>query len=285
MNLEVGCRLGYQCVGPANFMLTIQPYTGRGQKVLQETFQTNPDLYLEATQDTFGNRSVRLQPTGGNMLITYRALVSTSPPASAIEPLPWSASERTSSPFPTEVLPFLSPSFYCPSHRLTSLTEQLLGDLASNSSSWNQVKVSRLCDWIYDNIEYRYGTSDVNTSAHDTLIQRTGVCRDFAHVGITFCRALGIPARFVAGYALALDPPDFHACFEAYVDGQWHLFDPTRKAAKEHLIPIAVGYDAANTPFAQWYGEAEMNYLEVWSHQVPEVVVPLELMPEPEQVA
>jgi transglutaminase-like putative cysteine protease len=273
-------------------MLTIQPYTGRGQKVLQETFQTNPDLCLEATQDTFGNRSIRLQPTGGNILITYRALVATSPITSAatpitptIGPLPWIVSEKTSSPFPAEVLPFLSPSLYCPSHRLAPLTEKLFGDLASNQSSWDQTKVSRLCDWIYDNIEYRYGTSDVHTSAHDTLIQRTGVCRDFAHVGITFCRALGIPARFVAGYALALDPPDFHACFEAYVDGQWHLFDPTRKAAKEHLIPIAVGYDAANTPFAQWYGAAEMNHLEVWSHQVPEEVVPLELICEPEHVA
>ena len=279
MNLEVGCRLGYQCKGPANFSLTIQPYNGRGQKVLQETFQTNPNLNLETTQDTFGNRSIRLQPTGGNVLITYRALVSTTP-TTPMCPLPWSTPEITFNQLPADVLPFLSSSFYCASHRVASLTENLLGDLIFRPLSLDYVKVSRLCDWIYENIEYRYGTSNVHTSAYDTLMQRTGVCRDFAHVGITFCRALGIPARFVAGYALALDPPDFHACFEAYLDGQWHLFDPTRKAAKEHLIPIAIGYDAADTPFAQWFGEAEMDYLEVWSHQVQEEIVPIELISE-----
>jgi transglutaminase-like putative cysteine protease len=277
MNLEVGCRLGYQFKGPADFSLTIQPYNGRGQKVLQETFQTNPNLNLETTQDPFGNRSIRLQPTGGNVLITYRALVATTTPTMA---LPWIAPAMTFSQLPADVLPFLSSSFYCASHPVASLPEKLLGHLGSKSSSPDYAKVSRLCDWIYENIEYRYGTSTVHTSAHDTLRQRTGVCRDFAHVGITFCRALGIPARFVAGYALALDPPDFHACFEAYVEGQWHLFDPTRKAAKEHLIPIAIGYDAADTPFAQWFGEVEMDYLEVWSHQVQEEVVPLERIPE-----
>ena len=280
MNLEVGCRLGYRFKGPANFSLTIQPYNGRGQKVLQETFQTNPNLELETTQDTFGNRSIRLQPAGGNVLITYRALVSTTPTTRTLGPLPWMTPEMAFSQLPADVLPFLSPSFYCVSHRVTSLTENLLGDLVSTPLSLDYAKVSRICDWIYENIEYRYGTSDVHTSAHDTLRQRTGVCRDFAHVGITFCRALGIPARFVAGYALALDPPDFHACFEAYVGGQWHLFDPTRKAANEHLIPIAIGYDAADTPFAQWFGEAEMDYLEVWSHQVQEEAVPIELISE-----
>jgi transglutaminase-like putative cysteine protease len=274
MNLEVGCRLGYQCKGPADFSLMIQPYNGRGQKVLQETFQTNPSLALETTQDPFGNRSVRIQPTGGNVLITYRALISTPAPTSWMLPL-----ESPFSQLPTEVLSFLAPSFYCASHPV-SLPENVSGDPVFEPLSLAYEKVSKLCDWIYENIEYRYGTSNVHTSAYDTLRQRTGVCRDFAHVGITFCRALGIPARFVAGYALALDPPDFHACFEAYVEGQWHLFDPTRKAMKEHLIPIAIGYDAADTPFAQWFGEAEMDYLEVWSHQVPEEVVPLERIPE-----
>jgi transglutaminase-like putative cysteine protease len=272
MNLEVGCRLGYQCKGPANFSLMIQPYNGRGQKVLQETFQTNPNLDPETTQDTFGNQGIRVQPTGGNVLITYRALISTTAPISWMQ-----------SPFnqlPEEVLPFLAPSFYCAPHQVTSMPKNALDDLVSEPLRLGYEKVSKVCDWIYENIEYRYGTSNVHTSAHDTLRHRTGVCRDFAHVGITLCRALGIPARFVAGYALALDPPDFHACFEAYVEGQWHLFDPTRKAMKEHLIPIAIGYDAADTPFAQWFGEAEMDYLEVWSHQVQEEVVPLERIPE-----
>jgi Transglutaminase-like superfamily len=97
------------------------------------------------------------------------------------------------------------------------------------------IRVSMICGWIYQNIEYRPGSSDFET-ATEALIQRAGVCRDFVHLGIAFCRALGIPARFVTCYAYGLSPSDFHAVFEAYLDGRRWLFDGTRQAALDGLV-------------------------------------------------
>ncbi len=101
------------------------------------------------------------------------------------------------------------------------------------------------------------GSSHGSTSAYDTFTTRAGVCRDFAHLGITFCRALGIPARFVSAYGWKLEPQDFHAVFEAYLGGRWYLFDPTRLSPPEGIIRIGVGRDAADTAFATWYGALE----------------------------
>jgi transglutaminase-like putative cysteine protease len=122
-------------------------------------------------------------------------------------------------------------------------------------------RVSTICGWIYQNIEYR---SDSETTAVETLVQRVGVCRDFAHLGIAFCRALGIPARFITCYAFGLSPPDFHAVFEAYLDGRWWLFDATRQAALDGVVRIGLGRDAAEVAFATPFGDASADAPKVW---------------------
>jgi transglutaminase-like putative cysteine protease len=107
-------------------------------------------------------------------------------------------------------------------------------------------------------MDYVSGVTDSTTSTSDVLIHRAGVCRDFAHVAITMCRALGIPARYVAGYGLGVTPQDFHGFFEAYLDGEWWLFDPTGMAAVDQLVRIGYGRDAADASFATLVGEAEL---------------------------
>ena len=124
-------------------------------------------------------------------------------------------------------------------------------------------RVSAICDWINAHVTYQYGTSDAGTSAYDTAIQRIGVCRDFAHLGIAFCRALNIPARYVSGYCLGLDPPDFHAYFEAYLDGCWAAFDPTAPSLRPALVQVAVGRDAADCAWCTFYGYGETKFLSV----------------------
>ena len=104
--------------------------------------------------------------------------------------------------------------------------------------------------------------------AADTATERAGVCRDFAHLGITFCRALGIPARFVSAYAWQLDPPDFHACFEAYLGDRWYLFDATRLAPTNGLVRIGTGRDAADTAFATVFGAVQLNNLDVYIEKI-----------------
>jgi transglutaminase-like putative cysteine protease len=120
-----------------------------------------------------------------------------------------------------------------------------------------------VCNWIHDWIDYRRGTSDAHTSACDTLVDRAGVCRDFAHLGIALCRASGIPARFISVYAYRLQPVDFHAVFEAWLGGRWYLFDPTRQAALDGLVRIGVGRDAAEVSFASINGSAEPTAMDV----------------------
>lgn len=240
-------------------LLTIRPHTGERQQVLAENLKVDPPLEPECFQDLFENRMIRLRSPGGLVRIQYEATVfldATAPDTLLPE-------QHDPGDLVPEVLPFLFPSRYCQSDRLGRFACSLV-----DQESTGYARVNALCDWIYENIEYQYGTTDEHTSATDMIIQRVGVCRDFAHLGIALCRAIGIPARFVAGYADKLDPPDFHAYFEAYLSNRWYLFDATRKVPREGLVRIATGRDAADTSFANLFGPVAMEQMQVWSRCV-----------------
>jgi transglutaminase-like putative cysteine protease len=144
---------------------------------------------------------------------------------------------------PLDTLPFLNPSRYCPSDQLARFANREFGAIRPGFT-----RVSEICNWINSEVDYLFGTSDTTTTAAHTFSLRAGVCRDFAHLGITFCRALGIPARFVSCYAWQLEPQDFHAVFEAYLGDRWYLFDATRMAALDGMVRIGCGRDAAADP-------------------------------------
>lgn len=256
MEFEVGCVLGYQCSGPATLLLAISPREEEGQRVVEESLQLNPELEREHFDDAAGNRLVRLHSAGGKVEISYQARVARTHVPGVLRP----ASSDDPGQLPPEVLPFLFPSRYCESDRLVGLASQLFGHLPPGYAT-----VEGLCGWIHEHIEYRYGTTDAHTSACDLVLQCVGVCRDFAHLGIAFCRSLGIPARFGAGYAYKLDPPDFHAWFEVYLSGKWYPFDATRKVPLDGLVRVATGRDATDTSFANLFGAVEMSQMQVWS--------------------
>ena len=125
---------------------------------------------------------------------------------------PETLSEVPVAQLPLSLLPYLLPSRFVPSDRVAGFAYSEFGEHPKGHQ-----RVSAICNWIHDNIEYRPGSSDAETTAAEIIMSRAGVCRDFAHLGITFCRALGIPARYVTCYAYGLSPPDFHAVFEAYL--------------------------------------------------------------------
>jgi transglutaminase-like putative cysteine protease len=176
---------------------------------------------------------------------------------------------------PNEVLTYLNPSRYCESDRLTHFALRIFGDIEPGFS-----RVTAICDWIHNNLDYQSGSSGESTSACDVLIQRLGVCRDYAHLAIALCRALCIPARYVSGYALALQPPDFHGFFEAYLGTRWYLFDATRMAPVEGFIRIGTGRDAADASFATIIGEAKLTYMAVWAEQAVSNPTPLQSAPK-----
>jgi transglutaminase-like putative cysteine protease len=164
---------------------------------------------------------------------------------------------------PLSALPHLYPSRYCQSDRLGRFAKSTFEGIHPGYS-----RVNAICNWINEYVAYEGGVSDEMTSAFDTVTQRAGVCRDFAHLGIALCRALGIPARYVSAYAYRLEPPDFHAVFDALLEGpngpSWYVFDPTRLADPAGLVRIGIGRDAAEVAFSTIFGPFASEKPHVW---------------------
>jgi transglutaminase-like putative cysteine protease len=156
---------------------------------------------------------------------------------------------------PDDLLHNLNPTRYCESDHLGHAAQKLFGALPPGLA-----RVQAIVDWIHANVDYQVGSSQATTTAREVFVQRAGVCRDFAHLGVTFCRALNIPARLVVGYAKFDEPPpDFHAVFEAYLGGRWVMFDATRMSPVDELVRIATGRDAKDVAFATIFGPATMT--------------------------
>jgi transglutaminase-like putative cysteine protease len=163
-----------------------------------------------------------------------------------------------------DAIPFLFPSRYCQSDKLSRLAWDLFGKI-----SHPYRRVIAIVDWIHENVEYVRGSTSSDTSSYDTVTQRTGVCRDFAHLGIALCRALNIPARYFSGYAYQLEPADFHACFECHIGGTWLVFDATRLAPLNGLVRIGTGRDAADAALASIFGSVNLTGMSVKCELAP----------------
>lgn len=247
MRFSVGCEIQYVVSEETTLILNVEAQRSEGQDVLDEQFSISTGIPAEShvVAET-GNRYRRLRLSAGQHLITYSAQVETHPHIGD----PARIAQVPISELPFEVLGHLSPSRYCQSDRLGRFAWRQFDGIANGYET-----VTAICNWIFENVDYLEGSSDINTSAYDTFTLRAGVCRDFAHLGITFARALGIPARFVSAYAYDLVPQDFHAVFEAYLDGRWYLFDATRRCPIDGLVRIAIGRDAADSAFATYFGQ------------------------------
>ncbi|UFN49627.1 transglutaminase family protein [Roseomonas sp. OT10] len=255
MAFVMGCTLTYRVQQPTPFVFNIEAQRFEGQVVEQETLTIEPDLPVERwTMPESGNRYLRVLAQPGELTVRYEAQVSL---ARTLEE-PASIQEVPMAELPLAVLPHTYPSRYCQSDKLDRFARRTFGGLEPGYR-----RVNGICNWICDNVDYIRGSSDALTSAFDTVTQRAGVCRDFAHLGIALCRALGIPARYVSAYAFRLDPLDFHAVFEAFLQGPegpgWYLFDPTRMSAPDGLVRIGIGRDAAEVAFASPFGEVEYD--------------------------
>jgi transglutaminase-like putative cysteine protease len=148
------------------------------------------------------------------------------------------------SDLPSKVLPFLLPSRFCHSDKFMRFAQREFA-----SAGDGVARIMAILEWIHRNVDYVSGVSNAETTAERTFVDRAGVYRDFTHLVITLGRVLGIPARAVSAYALQLDPPDFHAIFEVYLENGWWLIDPTRLAPIEGIVRIGSGRDASDIAF------------------------------------
>ncbi|HEY0073599.1 MAG TPA: transglutaminase family protein [Abditibacteriaceae bacterium] len=262
MRFSVGCRLSYELSGPGTLVFNVHAINSPNQRVLSEELHvtnggTNAGLYDEWTDPTTQNRFVRVNAEAGPLELRYRAEVESAPQLDY-----GFIGEISPGALPLHVMPFLYPSRYCESDRLVRLANDEFQNFLPGLS-----RVTAICNYIYEHIAYQRGSSGSQTSAFDTVTERAGVCRDFAHLAIAFCRALGIPARFVSGYAYGLEPPDFHACFEAFLGGKdggaWYFFDATRLAPQTGYVRIGSGRDAADVSFATLFGAIEFRGMEI----------------------
>jgi transglutaminase-like putative cysteine protease len=265
MTFKVFSELSYKVYMPSTFLFNIEAAQNNGQTIIEEQLTTNIACELETLVSPLGTRFIRTtinEPL--DFVVTYHAIVTTH--HQLIDEHHTDAFTALSNIQP-EVLPYLFPSRYCQSDKLQRFASQMFGNLVGDYA-----KVVSICDWIYYNIEYLLGSSNSYTSAVDTMSERAGVCRDFAHLGIALCRASGIPARYFTGYAYQLQPADFHACFEAYINDTWLFFDATRMIPTNGLIKIASGLDASDTAVTNIFGSTFCNYITVGCNLVDDAV-------------
>lgn len=249
--IEVASDLAYQVNAPTSFLFQIAVAENPHQRIESESITVEPELPLEAcSTGSLGNRMHRLRAEPGPITVRYRATVTldqkTAPPGS----LP----ETPHAELPADVLPFLNPSRYCESDKLLKLAFDEFGQVPGGHE-----RVAHIADWVHARLAYTPGSTGPTTTACDVLVGREGVCRDYAHVTIALLRALGVPARYVAGYAVDLHPPDFHGFCEAWLGDDWYLFDATKLAPVSGFVRIGAGRDAADVSFATLFGAASSS--------------------------
>lgn len=253
--VNISSKLVYTVDSTSSFVFNIAATNTPYQKTTEENLFITPFTNSEWFElNDFGCRSLRIKVEPCELTIVYNATVQLSLDSERVRYF----NEVEYKRLPASVLPFLSPSRYCESDRLTRFAWKEFGHLTAGYS-----RVDEICNWVNKHIDYVPGSTDASSSACDVLIQRAGVCRDFAHVSIALCRALGIPARYVSGYSVGLKPQDFHGFFEVYLEDRWYLFDATRMAPVSGLIRIGIGRDAADTSFANIVGMATLQSINV----------------------
>jgi transglutaminase-like putative cysteine protease len=226
----------------------------------------SPPISLTAYRDGFGNWCSRLIAPPGDIRISSDALINDSGLPDAVDP---SAPQHAVEDLPADTLVFLLGSRYCETDRLSETAWTLFGQ---TPPGWPRVKA--ICDFVHDRIAFGYQHARVTKTALEAFNERRGVCRDYTHLAITFCRCMNIPARYCTGYLgdigvpASPDPMDFSAWFEAYLGGRWYIFDPRNNTPRIGRVLIAQGRDAASAPLSNAFGPNTLKSFKVRTDEV-----------------
>lgn len=266
MTVRVGCSLAYETTVPTAVLFVLRPRLEGRVLVMQERLSFGIGRPNYEFQDSHGNIAYRSMLMPGRNEIRHDALVAVSSQPD---------SRNTFGPIlpvselPAELLRYTLPSRYCDSDKLMNFAWNQFGQTQHGIQ-----RVQAICDWVHNNIEYRFGSGRPDLSASEVIARRHGVCRDFAHAAIALCRAFNLPARYVTGHLPDIGyidpgtPMDFHAYFEVYLGREWLTFDPRFNVPRIGRVKVAHGADAVDGAFATIYGQASLTYFEVWAYQV-----------------
>ncbi|WP_146589884.1 transglutaminase-like domain-containing protein [Puniceibacterium confluentis] len=248
MTLKIDVTLDYALFGPTDCLAQIYAAETPHQKILSGVLTTQSGMPRSTpAEEGIGERLWVRESNRINWRYTAEVDIDRT-----VEDIAGLSSDMPHD-MPPEVVKYLFPSRYCPSDKFMAFVNTEFGRLQGGA------KLVAMNDFVKNNFSYVPGTSDAETSALETFVLRQGVCRDFAHMLITLARAGTIPARIVSVYALGVDPQDFHAVVEVWLQGAWHLVDPTGMAEPENMAGICVGRDATDIAFLTTYGPAELR--------------------------
>lgn len=251
VRLRMSIDLFYEVAPPgADFIFNVQAAQTRQQSIVWEQLEVSQPVAMAMHTDAATHsRHLRLTAQAGPLKLSYKATLVLDHYLAA----PADAMEVPVAQLPPDVLTYIFPSRYCQSDRLGILAMSEFGHLPHGYQ-----RVEAIQAWVRKQVTFKSNTSNSNTSAIDTLADRVGVCRDFAHLMIAICRALNIPARFTTGIDYgadpALGPTDFHAYVEVFLGYRWYIFDPSGTAIPMGFVRIATGRDAADVSFATIFG-------------------------------
>ncbi len=259
MKLRVGCQLKYYAYEETPAILLLRTHNKQLDFVIYEELKVEPKVHLTEYIDFHGNSCDRLVVPIGNFSVSSMAIVDAKEFSEYDENINSTPVEN----LPDNALIYLLASRFCESDKLSNLAS---GIVSNSITGFHKVEAIRR--WVHNNIRYEYNHSNSSTSALDTLSARIGVCRDMSHLAIALCRSISIPARFVVGYLYLLNPMDMHAWFEVYLDGKWYTFDATQQETTGGRVVLAYGRDAADVATITFYGNMQLQYMNVFVEKV-----------------
>ncbi len=270
MKLRVGYKIGYVFPQPTPVILMLNVHFTRASDLLSpDHIVVNPTVPVAGYRDVFGNWCTRIVAPAGHVSISSDSIIRDTGQA---DPVVAGARQIPVEDLPEEALVFLLGSRYCESDRLLDLAWTLFGSL---EPGWPRVQ--GICDFVHDHITFDYQRARATRTAFEAYEERHGVCRDFTHLAVAFCRALNIPARYCTGYLgdVGTPPPhapgDFAAWFEAYLGGSWYTFDPRNNVPRIGRVLLARGRDATDVAMTTTFGPNTLETFRVWTDEVADV--------------
>ena len=267
MKIRIGCEMIYDFPQPTPMILVLGTHFSRASDIITPDHLTSdPPVPIDFYRDGFGNWCNRLTAPAGRIKLTTDGLVRDSGKPDPIVP---NARQLPVEELPAETLVFLLGSRYCETDRLSDTAWKLF---ANSEPGWKRVQA--ICDYVHNHITFGYEHASATMGAFEVFEKRKGVCRDFAHLGIAFCRAMNIPARYCTGYLgdIGMPPPygpmDFAGWMEAYLDGRWYTFDPRNNIPRIGRVLIAYGRDAGDVPITHTFGPNTLVSFKVWTDEV-----------------
>ena len=268
MLVRLGYDMGFTVAAPTAMVAMLHVHPSQAPNLIEaDDLIVEPAVPTREFTDNFGNRCSRFLAPAGSLRLSGTTLIKVSGQPDATDP---SAREHPVEELPSEVLQFLLSSRYCEVDSLSNAASDLFGGLAPG---WS--RVAAICDWVHARVVFGYQYARSTRTAMDVFIERAGVCRDFQHLAVTFCRAMNIPARYVTGYLgdMGMPPPyapgDFSAWFEVFLSNRWWTFDARHRQPRIGRVLMAVGRDAADVAITTSFGRADLQHFKVITDEVP----------------